>query len=114
MRNFVHSLILLMHAANKLVRPYLTIMIATAYNVVLIWAVCTAMLPIRDYIVAVGPTNSMLMGFWFAERAALKNPNNPDPAPVFPGPTPPPTPEPTEPALLTPEKKDDVVPESQE
>lgn len=59
---------------NKLVRPYLTFFITTLYNVVLAWATFTGLLTVSDYMVAVGPINAMILGFWFAEKAALKDP----------------------------------------
>ena len=65
-------------AANKVVRPYLTLFITTLYNVLLAGAVMTNHLTVRDYIVAIGPTNAMILGFWFAEKAALKNPKADD------------------------------------
>lgn len=62
-------------ALHKLARPYLTVLIATLYNITLLVAVSLGVLPIRDYILAIGPTNAMIIGFWFGERAALKKPD---------------------------------------
>jgi hypothetical protein len=61
-------------ALNKLARPYLTAMVATAFNTICGWGVVTGKLPFKDYIMAIGPINSMIVGFWFGERSALKLP----------------------------------------
>lgn len=61
-------------AMNKLVRPVLTFVLVLSYNAMLIWAVREGLLKIADFIVACGPTNAMVLGFWFAEKAALKDP----------------------------------------
>lgn len=74
MKEFFDGVCRMCVALNKLVRPYLTFFIATIYNVLLAWAVVADKLSIRDYIVSVGPTNAMIIGFWFAEKAALKDP----------------------------------------
>lgn len=57
---------------NKLARPYLTVLITTVYNIALLIAVGIGALEVRDYILAIGPTNAMIIGFWFGERAATK------------------------------------------
>lgn len=59
-----------------LARPYLAILISTLYNLVLLWAVVSGMLPIKEYILAIGPANAMIIGFLFGERAALKDPRS--------------------------------------
>ena len=59
---------------QELARPYLTILIATIFNVLLAIAYFKGDLEIVEYITAVGPTNGMIIGFWFGERAALKVP----------------------------------------
>jgi hypothetical protein len=58
-----------------LARPYLTALIATLFNAVLAIAYFQGNLSIGDYIQSVGPTNAMIIGFWFGERAALKVPS---------------------------------------
>jgi hypothetical protein len=65
-------------ALNRIARPYLTALVATIFNVMCAWEVHKGRLPIRDYILAVGPTNAMIIGFWFGEKAALKVANKPD------------------------------------
>ena len=60
---------------NRLARPYLAILISTLYNVALLWAVVSDILDVKEYILAVGPANAMIIGFLFGERAALKRPN---------------------------------------
>jgi hypothetical protein len=59
---------------QEFARPYLTILIATLFNVLLACAYFMGDLSIVEYITAVGPTNGMIIGFWFGERAALKDP----------------------------------------
>lgn len=59
-------------AATMLARPYLTVVITTIYNVTLLTALVMDKLEVREYILAIGPVNAMVMGFWFGERAALK------------------------------------------
>lgn len=55
---------------NKIARPYLTVLVTTVYNVALLVAVGAGKLEVKEYILAVGPTNAMIIGFWFGERAA--------------------------------------------
>lgn len=57
---------------NKAARPYLTALVATLFNVVCAWAVFAGRLSPKDYITAIAPTNAMIIGFWFGEKAALK------------------------------------------
>lgn len=61
---------------QEMARPYLTGLIATLFNSVLVIAYFRGDLSIADYIQSVGPTNAMIIGFWFGERAALKNSSN--------------------------------------
>lgn len=56
-----------------LARPYLTVVITTIYNAALLVALWMGKLDTKDYITAVGPVNSMVMGFWFGERAASRS-----------------------------------------
>jgi hypothetical protein len=74
MKGFFDGLIGVFSTMHKMVRPYLTMFIATIYNIILAWAVFTGRLPVHDYMMSVAPINSMIIGFWFAEKAALKNP----------------------------------------
>jgi hypothetical protein len=60
--------ILIFNALHKLARPYLT------FNLVCAWAAITGRITVIEYVTAVSPTNSMIIGFWFGERAALKVP----------------------------------------
>lgn len=55
-------------------QTWLTIFVTTFYNVVLGWAVFTGLLKIQDFIMAVGPVNTMVMGFWLGGEAALRDP----------------------------------------
>jgi hypothetical protein len=57
-------------ALYRLARPYLTVLIATMFNVVCAWAWFRGDMAAMDYVTAVGPTNCMIIGFWFGERAA--------------------------------------------
>lgn len=59
-------------ALHKLARPYLTVLITTVYNIALLVCLCMNKLGVNDYILAVGPMNAMIIGFWFGERAAAK------------------------------------------
>ncbi|MDR9846999.1 hypothetical protein [Herbaspirillum huttiense] len=61
-------------AMNKLVRPVLTFVLVLTYNAVLIWAVKERELSVSEFIAAAGPSNGMVLGFWFAEKAVLKDP----------------------------------------
>lgn len=61
-------------ALNKVARPYLTLLFATAFMAVCVIAWATDELPIESFMAAIGPIVSTLVGFWFGERAALKNP----------------------------------------
>lgn len=61
-------------ALNKLARPYLTVLITTIYNLALLAALYFGKLEVKEYILAIGPMNAMIIGFWFGERAALKRP----------------------------------------
>ena len=77
MNAFFSGVIAVIKATHSLVRPYLTLFIATLYNVALVWALVVGKLDVKDYIGTVGTTNSMIVGFWFAEKAALRDPNTP-------------------------------------
>jgi hypothetical protein len=68
-------------ALNRLARPYLTVLVATLFNGIAAYAYVKGDLTIRDYLMAIGPTNGMIIGFWFGERAALKQPSKPDEEP---------------------------------
>jgi hypothetical protein len=59
---------------SKSVRPFVTTFVIITYNAVLIAALVLGVLPIRDYIMAVGPINASIIAWWFAERAALTDP----------------------------------------
>jgi hypothetical protein len=66
------SLTKLIAALHSLARPYLTVLVATLFNGICAWAVFTNKLQVIEYITAIGPTNGMIIGFWFGERAAQK------------------------------------------
>lgn len=63
---------------NRAARPYLTVLVATVFNLLCAWAVISEKLNIKDYITAIAPTNAMIIGFWFGEKAALKAPGDRD------------------------------------
>lgn len=79
-REFFDGACRLCVALNKMVRPYLTFFITTLYNLVLVWAVLNDKMKLMEYITAVGPMNAMILGFWFGEKSALKNPQTGDDA----------------------------------
>ena len=58
-------------AISSMGRPFLTVLISTLYNVALLVGLAMGALPVHDYITAVGPTNAMIIGFWFGERKSL-------------------------------------------
>jgi hypothetical protein len=57
---------------HKSVRPMLTGIITLLFNGVCLFAWYKGELNIKEYIMAMAPANSMILGFWFGERAALK------------------------------------------
>lgn len=65
-----------MQVANQAARPYLTVMFATTYNLVCVWAVLFGKMTVETFITANSPIVATLLGFWFGERAALKDPHN--------------------------------------
>ncbi|UBM12743.1 hypothetical protein [Cupriavidus metallidurans] len=62
-------------AAGDTMRPLLTFFITACFNLTLTWAVLTRRLQVGEYIAAVGPMNSMILGFWFAEKRAILSDN---------------------------------------
>ncbi|TSP13969.1 hypothetical protein [Cupriavidus campinensis] len=60
--------------AGDSMRPLLTFFITLFFNGTVTWAVFVGKLSVTDYIQAVGPINTMILGFWFAEKAALARP----------------------------------------
>ena len=65
-----------MQVLHQAARPYLTVMFATTYNVVCVFAFMTDKMTVDTFITANGPIVATLLGFWFGERAALKDPAN--------------------------------------
>jgi len=55
---------------NSMGRPFITALVTTIYNLALLAALVLGQLEIMAYITAVGPTNAMIIGFWFGERKA--------------------------------------------
>lgn len=53
---------------NKMGRPFLTVLVTTVYNIALLIGLVNGQLKVMEYITAVGPTNAMIIGFWFGER----------------------------------------------
>jgi hypothetical protein len=62
---------------NRAARPYLTVLVATMFNLLTAWAVVKERLSVQEYITAIAPTNAMIIGFWFGEKAALRSEENP-------------------------------------
>lgn len=56
------------------VRPVLTFFVAGVFNVALLAGLVVSKVSFQDYITTLAPINSMLLGFWFGERSALKDP----------------------------------------
>jgi hypothetical protein len=56
---------------NSMGRPFLTALVTTIYNLALLAALIHGELKVMEYITAVGPTNAMIIGFWFGERKSL-------------------------------------------
>lgn len=67
-----------MQVIHQAARPYLTVMFATTYNVVCVIALWNDKMTIDTFITANGPIVATLLGFWFGERAALKQPGEGD------------------------------------
>ncbi len=55
-------------------QAWITLFVATIYNLVLAAGVLNGMLPFKDYIFAVGPVNTMIMAFWLGGELALRDP----------------------------------------
>jgi len=53
---------------NELVRPLLTFIITTLYNLILAWGVVTNRMTFTEYIQATGTVNGIIVGFWFGEK----------------------------------------------
>jgi len=65
------------HLDNKLirsVRPVITYSVTGLYNAAMLYGVATGKISFQEYMTAIGPVNALLMGFWFGERSALKDP----------------------------------------
>lgn len=58
--------------SNGMGRPFLTALVTTVYNITLLVALSLGKLEINAYIASVGPTNAMIIGFWFGERSAAR------------------------------------------
>lgn len=56
---------------NSMGRPFLTALVTTIYNVALLIGLAMGKLQIMEYVTAVGPTNAMIIGFWFGERKSV-------------------------------------------
>lgn len=65
-------------AFNRLARPTLTILVAAVFNVAAMWAFMKGVINWEQFATALGPTNGMIIGFWFGEKSALKNPMFPE------------------------------------
>lgn len=55
-------------AMNKMGRPFLAAVITLLYNLTLMIALIMGQLKVQDYIMAVGPVNGIIVGFWFSKR----------------------------------------------
>ncbi len=59
---------------SQLVRPTLTFAITEMFNVAMLVGLFTGKVSFQEYLTTLAPVNSMLLGFWFGERSALKDP----------------------------------------
>lgn len=57
----------------KLAKPYLTALVATLFNATCTWAVVESKMTIVEYVTALGPTNAMIIGFWFGKEASASS-----------------------------------------
>ncbi|MEO9387035.1 MULTISPECIES: hypothetical protein [Chromobacterium] len=55
-------------AFNKVARPYVTVMVVTVFNAVCVWGVVQGRMTMNDFVQTIGPTNGLIVGFWFGER----------------------------------------------
>lgn len=55
-------------AFNKIARPYVTVMVVTVFNAVCVWGVVMGRMSMNDFVQTIGPTNGLIVGFWFGER----------------------------------------------
>jgi len=58
----------------EFVRPAITISTFLIFEVSMIYGVATGKLSFSEFIQTFTPINTMLLGFWFGERSALKDP----------------------------------------
>jgi len=61
-------------ALSKMVRPIITFLVVGAFNSALLVGLFTGEISLKEYMSTLAPVNSMLLGFWFGERSALKDP----------------------------------------
>jgi len=59
---------------SKMVRPAITFFVVGSFNVALLVGLFTGKVSFQEYMSTLAPINSMLLGFWFGERSALKDP----------------------------------------
>ncbi len=59
---------------SKMVRPLITFFVVGAFNGALLVGLFTGKVSFQEYMSTLAPINSMLLGFWFGERSALKDP----------------------------------------
>jgi hypothetical protein len=67
MRNFLIRL-------NAGTQTWLTIFVTTIYNFALLYGVLTGGLTWDNYIMSVGPVNTMVMAFWLGSETAMRQP----------------------------------------
>lgn len=60
-------------AFNKVARPYVTVMVVTVFNAVCVWGVVQGRMTMNDFVQTIGPTNGLIVGFWFGERNSKSN-----------------------------------------
>lgn len=63
-------------AFNKVARPYVTVMVVTVFNAVCVWGVVQGRMSMNDFVQTIGPTNGLIVGFWFGERNSKSNQKN--------------------------------------
>ncbi|RUM27731.1 MAG: hypothetical protein DSY42_09535 [Aquifex sp.] len=59
---------------SKIVRPSITLMTFITFEVSMIYGVVSGTLSFSEFVNVFTPINSMILGFWFGERSALKDP----------------------------------------
>lgn len=67
-----HTVERIFDAIERGVRPWLTFLVTSTYNLALLWAFATNKITFQEYFLAVGPASTLILGFWFGERQAMR------------------------------------------